>query len=286
MAIERRVKPSDRAREELSRRRKPIAIVVGALVLVAVLVFAGVKLYQAFPKGNSNNVPSDPIVGGSSGSLSGLPTSTMADQAALASGASYEGNWFSDATERNNFYVPGTQPFDASELTSNYVATNEGVTQAFGVIMAEVPFASLNGDPTQDMSAVLSAFIQPLAHDVGAVMYGATFSGAYDMSALDLSDGSRVVWVTGDMQTVVSKQPENGQASEPAEMYFPFVGFIALRDDQPIMVWGVANPDDGVAVQTLDTYMRECARIFASSSSSDFQLPAVENQGTDATPAE
>ena len=52
MAIERRVKPSERAREAMYHRRKPIAIAAIVLVLVVVLGAAGTALYKAFPRKN------------------------------------------------------------------------------------------------------------------------------------------------------------------------------------------------------------------------------------------
>ena len=52
--------------------------------------------------------------------------------------------------------------------------------------------------------------------------------------------------------------------SEPATMNFPLCGFVTMRDDTPIFVWGIANPDDGAAVAHLTSNIRDCASTYTA----------------------
>lgn len=276
MAIERRVKPSDRAREAMYHRRKPIMIAAGILVVAIILGFAGKAIYDRWPKKVEDSSPG-PAVQDGTVSNSGLASSSEGDRAMVEGESSYTGAWVSDETGRFTVYLPGDIPMDTSTLASAYVSVNEGNTAAYGVISSTQTFPTLGNDPTLDMDGVLSVFGPILPSEIGAAMYGADFSGAYDMSASTLSNGVRAIWITGDMQTILVKQTEDGVMSDPTEMYFPLCGFIVMADDAPVLIWGVANPDDGAAVSTLQSDMRACADTYTSSVSTVYAEPVEDS---------
>ena len=204
MAIERRVKPSERAREAMYHRRKPIAIALVALLVVGVLGFAGYKLYQAFPRKNST--PDVTQQGDVSGSNSGLSSSDVADRALAAGSTSYSGTWADDASGRFTLYIPGELIADDSAFLSEFVTINEANTEAYGVLASTQVLPTLGNDPTQDPASVLSVFAEALMSDLSMAMYGADFSGAYDVSSYTLGDGSTALWVSGEMQKMLSRQ--------------------------------------------------------------------------------
>ena len=270
MAIERRVKPSARAREQLAQRRRPLIIVGIALFLVVCIGGIGFFVFQQLNKPDTPAPnPLDNMSDYEDQTGTGLGPSVSAEKALLAGGTDYKGNWAEDAGGRYSIYLPGTEVQDLEGYTSKFVTKNEGDTAAYGVMVGTEAFPTLNNDPTGDTSAVLSAFVKDIAVDISKAMYDASFSGAYDMSSYDLADGSKAIWIGGDMQSRLSFKNENGVESPPEDLFFPICGFIAMRDDTPIFVWGVANPKDNATCTRLASDMQQCAEVFASTKNID-----------------
>lgn len=255
MAIERRVKPSARTLEELRRKRKPILIGSGILAVVVLMGFAVFSLVGRFIDVNKDRQTPNG---------SEITSSIDSERAVAEARASYSGNWIDTSSFGVSVYLPGDVKVESDTLASNVVYTDNGNLVSYGVLVSDVQFPTLENDPTADPTPILSLFINDLVSDAGIAMHSAKFSGAYDVSSYQLPDGTNVLWVTGDLQTRMSVQEENSETSTDSVMDFPLCGYIAMRDDTPIFVWGVANPLDASAKQRLSSQIKDCADIFGS----------------------
>lgn len=257
MAVERRVKPSAKVKAEMSKKRKPL-LLAGALVLVLVVagvvaVVYGAQIRSLFGAKNPDNEPIN---------------KEEAMRAVLASSVSYDGRWYIDPNKRFQVYLPGTVESSIEDLNSVTVNACEGDTGAFGVTVGTEQFPSLAGQADKDSHTVLESVLPSALSDIGAALYGTKFSGSYDISSITLTDGSKALWLSGELQTVLGLQHEGSSTVTEVTMTFPLYGFVTLKEDTPIFVWGAVDPDDKGLAMNLETYMRECAGIFSAGVSS------------------
>ncbi len=256
MAVERRVKPSTRMKQKLSRGRKPIAIasalVAGILVVCLVLTTFGPQLAAIFGNGEHDHDPA---------SSDGNNAEVL--RALLAGSVNYEGSWVVNEDMGFQVYIPGTTESTVESTQSYAVYTNSGGTEVYGVTVGTTAFPTLGGDPTQDAGSTLNAVMEAVLNDAGLNLYNTKFSGSYDMGTLTLSDGTKAVRVDGELQTILGLQNEGSTEVVETTLNFPLCGFITLRNDLPVFVWGIVDPDDGHATANLENRMLECAGIFS-----------------------
>lgn len=260
MAVERRVKPSTRARQQLAAKKK--VILIGALVLallVGVILFA-VKILPAIiyneplpwekdnPTTQGEKVPVE---------------STDAVRAMLESTVSYWGTWCEDPDLGFQIYVPGTQPFSYDGQVSDVLFHNDGGTAIFGVVEGTDTLPTLGGDATIDANAVMEATIMRVSEDISQGLYGAQFSGSYDISTTQLGDKTPAILVTGDLQTVLGLKGDNDTDVQQVTYNYPLCAVGFIWNDVPVMVWGVVDADDTGECSRLNTYMEECAHIIS-----------------------
>lgn len=262
MAVERRVKPSTRMKQQLAENRKPVLIGICALVAVVVAVCAVIfvppfvgELMGKDPQKDPN--PDSSMTGGEG-------VNQEAIKAMLAGSVNYEGEWVVDEQNRFQVYLPGDKAVENDGLKSIMVRNNEGTTYAYGVTISDEQLPTLGGDPTLDSGTVLKSVIDKCLNDVSLSFYGAGFNGSYDMSTFSLSDGSKALRVDGELQTSMVLQNEGSSTTNTVTMNFPLCGFIAVRDDYPVFIWGVVDPDDGNASSSLEDNILDCATIFSA----------------------
>lgn len=264
MAVERRVKPSARARQALAEKKKVILIAVLALVaVVAVIVFAVTILPSIIynePMPWETGEHNDP---GPAQSDRVPVENPDAIKAMLEQTVSYYGTWIENPGLGFQVYLPGTELFEHNGQTSNVMYKNSGGTAVYGIIEGnELP--TLNDDATVDANAVMEATVMRITNDVSQALYGAQFSASYDVSTTQLGDRTPAIVVTGDLQTVIGLQDENTGNVEKATYNFPLCGIGFVRNNIPVMIWGVVDSDDAGEAYRLPTYMEECARIISS----------------------
>lgn len=259
MAVERRVKPSAKLKAELSRKRKPILIAIGSILVLALIVVGAVTVF-------SHDFFKSP--GGKDDGKNKVDD-MEAVRAMLATTVSYSGHWVDVGLGNLAVYLPGDVQKDTEELNSKVIYTNEGGSTAFGILVGDVQLPTLDGDPAKDANAILDTLFRKLTDDVGVTLYGAKYSGSYDVTSYTLGDRYPGLWVSGDLQTVMGLQGDGEAEVSQVTYNFPFNAVVTMREDYPVIVWGVADPDDGSASANLSTWMKECAAIFSGNSNLD-----------------
>ena len=262
MAIERRVKPSERARQVVAEKRKLIIIIAVIAVVVIAGIVAAVKIVPALMYGEPLPWQKDKPGTSENQPGQGGPSSD-AIKAMLEQVVSYEGTWYEDKSLDVQIYVPGTEKFTHDGQVSTVLYKNAGGTAVYGVVMGNA-LPTLNDDVTGDIQAVMDATVSRITPDISAGLYGAHFSASYEASTTRLGDNTPAVMVSGDMLTILTLQPEGSTEQQTITYTYPMCGIAFVRNDIPIMVWGVVDSDDSGEAQRLPGYMSECATILSS----------------------
>ncbi len=260
MAVERRVKPSTRARQQLAAKKKVILIGVLALVILAGIIALLASIVPAiiyneplpWEKDTPNQSQREKVPTGSSDAVRAL----------LEGSVSYYGTWYEDDSGFQ-VYIPGTESFEYDGQVSTMLLHNESGTGVFGVVKGADTLPTLGGDATVDANAVMEATIMRVSEDISQGLYGAQFSGSYDVSITQLGDKTPAILVTGDLQTILGLKGEGDTDVQQITYNYPLCAVGFLWNDVPVMVWGVVDADDTGECSRLNTYMEECAHIIS-----------------------
>lgn len=261
MAVERRVKPSERAKQQIAAKRKTIIAALVTLVLVAIIVAIGMILVPHFlfgeslPWGSNDTPTADQNKVG--------VENPDAVKAMLEQTVSYDGTWLEDAALGYQVYLPGTKEFKYDGQISKTILNNEAGTGVFGIVIGE-ELPTLNNDATADPGAVMDATLAKVTEDISKGLYGAKFSASYDVSTTQLGDKTPAILVTGDLQTMLGLKAEGSDEVQQITYNYPLCGIGFVRNNVPIMFWGAIDADDAGEAARLNTYFDECARITSS----------------------
>lgn len=264
MAVERRVKPSARAKQMMAEKRKIIIIALAAVLVIALVITFAVTILPSIVY--NEPMPWEKDTPSSQGSGSGGKTAVEnpdAIKAMLEQTVSYTGTWNENTEVGYQVYVPGTEYFEYKDQVSDLLYKNEAGTAIFGVVHGS-ELTSLGDDATLDPQAVLEATVNRITPDISEGLYGASFSPSYDVSNTLLGDKTPAILITGDLTTKLGLQPEGGGTVTEATYNYPLCGVAFVRNNIPVMVWGVVDSDDAGEAYRLPTYIEECARIISS----------------------
>lgn len=260
MAVERRVKPSERARQVIAEKRKWVIIGVIALIVLIAGIVAAIKIVPAI-------IYDEPLpwekTSGEVGSGKKDKANQDAIKAMLEKTVSYDGTWYEDEQIGFQAYVPGTEKYTYDGQVSEILFKNPGGTAVYGVVTGP-SLPTLDNDATNDTQAVLDATAGRIIPDISSALYGANFNAAYDVSVTTLGDKTPAIYVTGEMATKMSLKAEGASTAETITYDYPLCGIAFVRNDIPVMVWGVADSDDTGAARNLPTYLSECATIMSN----------------------
>ena len=149
MSVERRVKPSERMRNEMASKRKPLYIALAMLLVVAAFIavwFAGRNV------GRGQKEPLDITA-----------TRTM-----LTAKVSYDGTWVAEPDGLFEVYLPGNMIANAEDYNSlgvsvDYTDESSGqVASGFGVVVTQQEFdIKIEDDPFFVLDRLLTILLRP-----------------------------------------------------------------------------------------------------------------------------
>lgn len=234
MSVERRVKPSERMKNEMASKRKPLYIALAMLLVVAAFIavwFAGRNV------GRGQKEPLDITA-----------TRTM-----LTAKVSYDGTWVAEPDGLFEVYLPGDMIANAEDYNSlgvsvDYTDESSGqVASGFGVVVTQQEFDIKIGD---DPFFVLDRISKQVVNDIAKAWRAGNASGAYDVELLTLDDGREAMRLSGDV--IMTRLIQNGANPDDItqeQVQCPLLAYITLEKGRPVALW--STWDD------MDDYLRE-----------------------------